>query len=126
MKTAQKLAMSVRGRQKDYFYLRHYCLDKSNKTLYIFRVGKSEPDLTVNLDKKYNQIIEVDTNITRHKVINYMNFFKTQCQTKIHTGGEFCVPLAVRLRKNKLMLLWTAAGNERDIWAEAFRDCMPP
>lgn len=39
-KTAQQLTMGIRGKQKDHFYLRRYCLDLSSKTLSIFRVGK--------------------------------------------------------------------------------------
>ena len=98
MKTAQKLSTAVfKGKQKDHFYLRHYCLDLTSKTLYIFRVGKSEPDLTVNLFQEGSQVIDVDTNLTHHKVVNYLSFFKTQSATKIHTGGEFHFPLAVRL-----------------------------
>ena len=121
-KTAQKLKPIM----TDYFFPRHYCLDQTTKTLSIFRVGKNKPDLTVNLVEKGNKVIDVDTNITHHKVVNYMDFFKTECKNKIHTGGEFCVPLAVRLEGNQLMLLWTASSGERSIWAQAFRDTMEP
>ena len=48
-KTAQKLGFSIKGRQKDFFYPRHYCLDLTSKTLRIFREGKDEPDLSLNL-----------------------------------------------------------------------------
>ena len=97
MKTAQKLGLSIKGRQKEHFYLRHYCLDLTSKTLYIFRVGKSDPDLTLNLFEEGNRVIEVDINLSHHKVVNYLSFFRTQCETRIHTGGEFHFPLAIRL-----------------------------
>ena len=49
MKTAQRLSFTIAGRQKEYFYLRHYSLDTTSKIMYIHRVGKDKPDLTVNL-----------------------------------------------------------------------------
>ena len=51
MKTAQKLSMTLLGRQTEYFFLRHYELNLVTKTLSVGRVGKTKVDLTVNLNK---------------------------------------------------------------------------
>lgn len=126
LKTAQQLTMGIRGRQKNHLYLRHYCLDLTSKTLFIYRVGKSSPDLTVNLYVEGSKVVQVDTNLTHHKVRNYMNFFKTPVHRNIVTGGEFKFPMAVRLQQNQIMLLWTASDFERNLWAQAFKDTMAP
>jgi len=45
--------------------------------MYIFKIGKEKPDLTVNFLKEENRVIEVDANLTNRLVGNYKHFFKT-------------------------------------------------
>lgn len=57
MKTAQKLSMTLTGRQAEYFFKRHYTLNLATKTLQIKRLGKDKVDLTVQLDKEGYRVI---------------------------------------------------------------------
>ena len=72
MKTAQKLCY-----KNQIFYLRNYVLDLTTLRMYIFKIGKEKPDLTVNFLKEENRVIEVDANLTNRLVGNYKHFFKT-------------------------------------------------
>lgn len=119
MKTAQKLCY-----KNQIFYLRNYVLDLTTLRMYIFKVGKAKPDLTISFLKEENRVIEVDANLTNRLVVNYKNFFKTQLKDDIQMPGEFQFPLVVRLEGNQMMLLWLASEVERSIWAQAFRDIM--
>jgi len=84
MKTAQRLCY-----KNKIFYLRNYVLDLTTLRMYIFKVGKAKPDLTISFLKEENRVIEVDANLTNRLVVNYKNFFKTQLKDDIQMPGEF-------------------------------------
>ena len=56
-------------------------LDKLTNTLYISRINKNQPDLTVKLYEHNNQVIDVDTNLSNSLVVNYKKFFKTELKS---------------------------------------------
>ena len=76
MKTAQHLSMTLKGRQKEYFFLRHYTLNTSTGVISIQRVGREKIDLTLNLFEEGQRVIDVDCNLTKNLVLNYKEFFR--------------------------------------------------
>lgn len=72
-------------------------LDKLTNTLYISRINKNQPDLTVKLYEHNNQVIDVDTNLSNSLVVNYKKFFKNELKSSITTPEAFPYPLSVRL-----------------------------
>ena len=60
-------------------------------------MGKSKPDLSLDLREEGNRVILVNENLSNRLVANYSKFFRTNVKTDILTPEEFTFPLAVRL-----------------------------
>lgn len=65
MKTSQRLSSTVfKGVSTEYFLLRRYKLDLTTKTMYIMRLGKSKPDVSMSFNESNNRVISVDDRIS--------------------------------------------------------------
>ena len=84
MKTSQRLSTNVfKGVSTEYFLLRRYKLDLVTKTMYIMRLGKSKPDVSMSFMEPKNHVIAVDDKVSSQLVVNYHSFFKLKLKTDI-------------------------------------------